>query len=40
MKVFVTRIIPEEGINLLKEAGCIVNQYNAKIELTQQQLID
>ena len=40
MKVFVTRIIPEEGINLLKEAGCIVNQYSGKVELTQEQLID
>jgi len=39
MTVFVTRIIPEAGIKLLEEAGCIVNQYRGKTELTQEQLI-
>ena len=39
MTVFVTRIIPDAGIKLLEEAGCIVNQYSGKTELTQEQLI-
>lgn len=39
MNVFVTRQIPEAGVRLLKEAGCMVTQYTDHTELTQQQLI-
>ena len=40
MTVFVTRIIPEEGIKLLRESGCTVNQYSGNTELTQAELIE
>jgi len=40
MTVFATRVIPEEGLKLLLEAGCTVNQYDGKTELTQAQLIE
>jgi len=40
MLVFVTRVIPEAGIKMLEAAGCMVNQYTGRTELSQKQLID
>lgn len=39
MNVFVTRIIPEAGIKLLKDAGFIVRQWTEKRKLTTEELI-
>jgi lactate dehydrogenase-like 2-hydroxyacid dehydrogenase len=40
MKVFITRVIPEKGLQLLKEAGHTYTQYTEKKALPQQELID
>lgn len=40
MKVFCTRIIPETGIQLLKEAGIEVTEWQEKRELTAKELIE
>ncbi|RKS26539.1 lactate dehydrogenase-like 2-hydroxyacid dehydrogenase [Flavobacterium endophyticum] len=40
MKVFITRIIPEAGLRLFREAGIEITQWEEKRELTQQELID
>jgi len=40
MKVFITRIIPEAGLQLLREAGIEIEQWEEKRELTDQELID
>jgi len=40
MKVFITRIIPEAGLQLLKEAGLEITQWEEKRELTDSELID
>jgi len=40
MKVFITRIIPEAGLQLFKDAGIEVTQWEEKRELTDQELID
>lgn len=40
MKVFITRIIPQAGLQLFQEAGIQVTQWEEKRELTQQELID
>jgi glyoxylate reductase len=40
MKVFITRIIPETGINLLREAGLMIEQWEEKRNLTPEELID
>ena len=40
MKVFITRIIPEAGLQLFKDAGIEVSQWEEKRELTDQELID
>jgi len=39
MKVFITRIIPEAGLQLFHEAGIEVTQWKEKRELTQEELI-
>ena len=39
MKVFVTREIPDAGLELLKQAGCTLTVYTDKINLNRQQLI-
>ena len=39
MKVYVTRVIPEIGIQMMKNAGIIVSQWTEKRELTQEELI-
>eukprot|EP01133_Synstelium_polycarpum_P014734 gene14734-17411_t len=39
-KVFITRVIPEKGLELLKEAGIEVNMWTQKRPLTPQELID
>lgn len=39
MKVFASRIIPDKGIELLKEAGCEVFQYQSKNHPSQEELI-
>ena len=39
MKVFVTREIPDAGLELLKQAGCTLTVYTDKINLDRQQLI-
>jgi len=39
MKVFITRIIPEAGLQLFREAGVEVTQWGKKRELTQEELI-
>jgi len=39
MKVFITRIIPEAGLQLFREAGIEVTQWEEKRELTQEELI-
>jgi glyoxylate reductase len=40
MKVFITRIIPEVGLKLFREAGIEVTQWEEKRELTQAELIE
>ena len=40
MKVFITRIIPEAGLKLFREAGIEVTQWEEKRELTQEELIE
>jgi len=40
MKVFITRIIPESGLQLLRKAGIEITQWEEKRELTDQELID
>lgn len=40
MKVFITRIIPEAGLQLLREAGIEIAQWAEKRDLTPQELID
>lgn len=40
MKVFITRIIPEAGLQLLREAGIEIEQWEEKRELSDQELID
>lgn len=39
MNIFVTRIIPQKGLDLLKAAGFEVTQYTKKKELSQEELI-
>lgn len=39
MKVFITRVIPEEGRKLLEEAGIEIQQWKEKRALTQEELI-
>jgi len=39
MKVFASRIIPQKGIQLLKEAGCDVDEYGGKTHPSQEELI-
>lgn len=39
MKVYITRVIPEIGIQMMKNAGIIVSQWTEKRELTQEELI-
>ena len=39
MKVFITRIIPEKGLALLREAGHSITQYTEKHPLSQDELI-
>ncbi len=40
MKVFITRIIPEAGLQLLRDAGIEITQWTEKRDLTPQELID
>lgn len=40
MKIFITRIIPQKGLNLLKDAGHTITQYEEKRPLTQEELIE
>lgn len=39
MKVFISRVIPDTGLEILKAAGFKVTQYTEKINLPQQELI-
>ncbi|MFY0254067.1 2-hydroxyacid dehydrogenase [Chitinophaga sp. 30R24] len=39
MKVFTTRVIPEEGLQLLQHAGITVTQWSTERELTQEELV-
>lgn len=40
MNVFVTRVLPQKGLNKLEDAGCTVKQHSEKRELSQQELIE
>ncbi|RXK80593.1 2-hydroxyacid dehydrogenase [Filimonas effusa] len=40
MKIFITRIIPAKGLQLLKDAGHTITQYEEKRPLTQEELIE
>ena len=40
MKVFVTRVIPDEGLRLMEAAGISVTQWKEKRNLTQEELIE
>jgi glyoxylate reductase len=40
MKVFITRLIPEAGLQKLREAGIEIEQWNEKRELPQEELIE
>lgn len=40
MKVFISRIIPKEGIEILQNAGLELTQYSGKINIPQDELID
>lgn len=40
MKVFITRIIPQAGLNLLREQGLEIEMWREKRELTQEELIE
>lgn len=40
MKVFITKIIPQSGLNLLKEQGLEIEIWHEKRELSQQELIE
>jgi len=40
MNVFVTRKIPDAGLELLKQAGYILTVYTGKVNLSRQELID
>ncbi|EHQ30660.1 2-hydroxyacid dehydrogenase [Mucilaginibacter paludis] len=40
MNVFVTRLLPAEGLTILQAAGCNVRQHEEKRELSKQELID
>lgn len=40
MKIFITRIIPQKGLDLLKDAGHSITQYEEKRPLTQEELIE
>lgn len=39
MKVFITRVIPEKGLQLLQEAGLNITQWTEKRDLTAQELV-
>ncbi|HEX8277925.1 MAG TPA: D-glycerate dehydrogenase, partial [Segetibacter sp.] len=39
MKVYVTRVIPKIGIQMMKDAGITVSQWTEKRELAQEELI-
>ncbi len=39
MKVFVTRVIPEIGIQMMKDAGITVSQWTEKRNMTHEELI-
>ncbi|WEK34951.1 MAG: D-glycerate dehydrogenase [Candidatus Pseudobacter hemicellulosilyticus] len=39
MKVFISRKLPEAGLKLLQEAGCIITEYTDRKELSQDDLI-
>lgn len=40
MKVFISRVIPEEGIKILQQAGLKLTQYSGKINIPQDELIE
>lgn len=40
MKVFITRIIPEAGIQILKNAGIVIDQWAERKDVPQQELIE
>ncbi|MFT3947107.1 MAG: D-glycerate dehydrogenase [Agriterribacter sp.] len=40
MKVFISRIIPQEGIAILQDAGLELTQYSGKANIPQDELID
>jgi len=40
MKVFITRLIPEEGIRIMKEAGIEFTQWTERRDVPQQELIE
>jgi lactate dehydrogenase-like 2-hydroxyacid dehydrogenase len=40
MKVFITRVIPDAGLQLLEHAGITITQWTEKRDLTQKELID
>src|SRR5450432_1353696 len=40
MKVFITRKIPELGLNYLREAGIEISEWTSRRDLTQQELIE
>lgn len=40
MKVFIARVIPEAGLQLLREAGIEITQWTEKRDLTPQELMD
>ncbi|GAA4307884.1 D-glycerate dehydrogenase [Mucilaginibacter gynuensis] len=40
MNVFITRVIPQKGLELLKAAGCTVKQHTEQRELSPEELIE
>jgi len=38
-KVFVTRLVPEAGVNALKSAGCSVTQWKSHSVISREELV-
>ena len=38
-KVFVTRLVPSEGVDLLKSAGCVVTQWDNDVPIPRDELL-
>jgi len=38
-KVFVTRRVPREGVDMLKSAGCVVTQWDSDVPIARNELM-